>query len=390
MRFVQFSDCHLGSAGSSSLALPDEKNAILRDDIRDSVKAACRIAKENMAHLVLIPGDVFDFELLKPEITSFLIDLLESLAPTPVFIAPGNHDGLRPGSPYMPASDISWPNNVHIFTTQNFESVAVRELDCTITGVAHVHRGITDRLLSERISRADAPINLLIFHGSREGFRPSDKEYVIPFSDQELANQGFTYAAIGHYHSFSTITNRDGQIIGAYSGCTQGRGLDETGDKIAILGEINSSGSVSLKPIVICRRRIISVDVDVTGAKSDESVLQRVAQRLDKSEAREEDIVCISLIGTLSPLVELSAIDREFSSRYFHVRISRSRLTPDYDIEALLVDSAAAPLRSAFVRKMLERKNSTSDPEELATIDDAIYYGLSALDGRPLEPRDVD
>jgi len=153
MRFVQFSDCHLGSAGSSSLALPDEKNAILRDDVRDSVKAACRIAKENMAHLVLIPGDVFDFELLKPEITSFLIDLLESLAPTPVFIAPGNHDGLRPGSPYMPASDISWPNNVHIFTTQNFESVAVRELDCTITGVAHVHRGITDRLLSERISR---------------------------------------------------------------------------------------------------------------------------------------------------------------------------------------------------------------------------------------------
>lgn len=55
---------------------------------------------------------------------------LEAMA-VPVFLAPGNHDHLCPGSPYL---EMAWPGNVHIFTRQELESVSLPELDCRVWG----------------------------------------------------------------------------------------------------------------------------------------------------------------------------------------------------------------------------------------------------------------
>lgn len=390
MRFVQFADCHVDSAAGGVLALTNEKKAVLREDIRRSVAAACQLAIDTRADLILIPGDLFDFESVTPESISFIADQLAGLAPRPVLISPGNHDSLRAGSPYLPTSAISWPQNVHIFTSQTFESVVLPDVGCSVTGIAHAHRGITQRVLADMIPRNQADINILLFHGSRDGFKPTDKENVLPFSDTELARQGFTYAAIGHYHSYSCITDSVGRIIGAYSGCTQGRGLDETGEKVAIVGAIDSSGQVTLDTIEVGQRRIVDVVVNLTGARSHESALERVAKSIESCGARFQDILAINLIGTLSCDVDINAIESEFSSKYFHVRVRAADLAPDYDAEIALTESAAASLRAAFLRRMLELKRSATNKEELAIVEDALYYGLRALDGHPLEPRDVD
>ncbi|MGQ9455696.1 MAG: metallophosphoesterase family protein [Armatimonadota bacterium] len=393
MRFVQFSDCHLGSAGGGALALSDEKKAELRQDIQKSLAAACRLAHENHVDMVLIPGDVFDFESLTPEITSFLVDVFGGLKPAPVFIAPGNHDSLRAGSPYLPGSNEIWPENVRVFTSSKFESISIPELDCSVTGIAHSHRGIIERLLSSQIPRPNAGITILLFHGSREGFRPVEKENVIPFSDAELAVQGFTYAAIGHYHSFSEITDSGGRVIGAYSGCIQGRGLDETGQKVAVIGEIGPDGSVDLSTVEVGQKRVVSVEVNITGAGSYQSVRDRVGREISAAEVRPQDIVNVVLTGNISPGLNSTTINMELAElcdQYFHVRVDCSRVLPDCDIDALLANSAAASLRSDFARRMLERKRSAQTADEIKLLDYALYLGLSALDNRPLEPRDVD
>ena len=50
-----------------------------------------------------------------------------------VFIAPGNHDFYSPRSIY---AGTRWPENVHIFSTVQVESVELPALGCVVHGAA--------------------------------------------------------------------------------------------------------------------------------------------------------------------------------------------------------------------------------------------------------------
>ena len=139
MRFVQFADIHLDSNLGGALDLPPEKKEALRDDIRTALARACALVREIKADLVLVPGDLFDYETAGEETAAFLSDIFAATAPAKVFVAPGNHDSLRPGSPYLwqrpeegEERDVSgkgfrqttprfrWPGNVHVFASSRF------------------------------------------------------------------------------------------------------------------------------------------------------------------------------------------------------------------------------------------------------------------------------
>lgn len=389
MKFVQFADAHLDSSISGRLNLPGHKRDALREDILNSVARALTLASDIKADLVLIAGDLFDYESVDARTCAWLSDALAGMDGIRVFITPGNHDSLRPGSPYSPSSGIPWPENVHIFSSGSFETVDIPELACSVTGIAHIHGGVKDRLLANRISRPSAQTSILLFHGSRDGYRPSEKEVTLPFSDDELLAQGFTYAAIGHYHSFGAI-EQGGSVRAAYSGCVQGRGLDEAGPKHVIVGEI-ADGRAVIEQVEVAARRIVRAVTDVTGAGDTNAVVERVRQSAGAAGARESDIVFVELSGFISPNVRLDAQAIEQSlPGFYHVVVGRWAVEPDYDLETLYKDSSAEGVRAAFVRKLREMTDSAPDEETRKTLRDAAIYGLMALDGRTLEPRDVD
>lgn len=211
---------------------------------------------------------------------------------------------------------------------------------------------------------------------------------MIPFSDAELVGQDFTYAAIGHYHSFAQIMDNT-SVRAAYSGCAQGRGLDETGDKCVIVGEISPDGKVELERVEVAERRIIRVDIDVTGSRDNDEVLARIDAGA-APQARPCDVVCAFLRGRLAPGLSVDTSVWQSRQPYFAASVNASAVEPDYDLTAIAQQSAASSLRSTFVRKMLERQQQATDEDEKRAVRDAIYYGLYALDGRKLEPRDVD
>ena len=390
MRFVQFSDVHLDSSIGGALGLPADKRAVLRGDIAASLARACALASECRADLALVPGDLFDYESVTPETASIAANMFASIAPTRVFISPGNHDSLCPGSPYIDPSGFQWPGNVHIFTESNFRTVSMHELGCSVTGIAHAHAGVRDRMLAERIPGERGDVSILLFHGSREAFAPAGKETVIPFSDSELLAQGFTYAAVGHYHSPAYIRDGSGNVKGAYSGCVQGRDTGETGDKVALVGEIAPDGTVILESREVAERRVVSVEVDVTGIRDAAGLQAKVEAVQAASGARPRDIVSVALCGAAASTLEIDTDRIEKAGRFFHTCVNAARVVPDYDLQALARESAAPSLKSAFVRRMLEMIDGAPDEREQAALRDAVYYGLYALDGRKLEPRDVD
>lgn len=390
LRFVQFADVHIDSSIGGALSLPDEKRTALRRDIRSTFERACALAVDHRADVVLVPGDLFDFESVQMDTAAFLADAFRNIAPIRVFISPGNHDSLRPGNPYLPDWGVRWPENVHIFTSPEFESVCMDDRRCSIVGIAHSHRGITDRLPAPPICPNQHRINILLLHGSRDGYMPSEKENVMPFSDTELLAHEFTYTALGHYHSFADIADGNGVTRAAYSGCIQGRALDETGEKFVILGEIDPDGCVTLEKREVAPRRILNIEVNITGVSDSGAVNSRIESAISRAEPRECDIVFISLTGAISPAVKIDTSALESSNSYFHLSISRSKVEPDYDLGALVRDSSASSLRSAFARRMLEMETQAADEAERRVLRDATYYGLYALDGRKLELRDAD
>jgi len=390
LRFVQFSDVHLDSRLGGKLGLPEEKRAVLAEDLRRCVSRACEEASRFEARLMLIPGDLFDFETVRIETARYAAEQFSTIPDVHIFIAPGNHDSLCPGSPYLPDSGVLWPDNVHIFRSESFESVIVDDLGCSVTGLGLAHSGTSSRLLETRISRPAMPVSLLVFHGSRDFGRPPEKETVLPFTDAQLLAQGFTYAAIGHYHEHAAILDQDDKVRAAYSGCTMGRGVDESGVKVVLKAAIDSEGTVQLQTQELAPRRVISACVDVTGALDTATINYRLENALASTGARDSDLIELRFTGrapfSLSDL--LSSIVP--AGEYFHFNSDASSVVPDYDLDVIASDSAASTVRSAFVRELLARRQAADTDDEKKTITHAIYYGLAALDGRTPEPRCED
>jgi len=120
VKLLHAADLHLDSAFS---ALPPEKAAQRRAEQR-LVLERLTVLSEGCA-AVLLAGDLFDSARVYRDTLEALRAALAACR-CPVFIAPGNHDALLPGSPYL---ENGWPENVHIFRTAEPERVSLPELD---------------------------------------------------------------------------------------------------------------------------------------------------------------------------------------------------------------------------------------------------------------------
>jgi len=399
VRFLQFSDLHLDSSLTSGrLGFSPEKVRIRQQEIRSVLGAACQLATERAVDLVLVPGDLFDDESVSLDTVNFVIDHFGRLDPIPVVIAPGNHDFYSLGSPYnsellTARRQRPWPPNVKIFTSARWEIWNPPGLPAvSITGMAHAAgTPLSDRLVAAGVPRdASAPLQILVFHGSRDNTDlPSGKLRTLPFSDAELTAQGFAYAAIGHYHESANVAEPGGRIVGAYAGCPAGRGLDETGPKSVIVGDLSAEEGglrLSLERVKLDRRTIHVVEVPCTGLTHREAMLTRAEELVALRSAAPEDILFLRLTGRVSPGIDLRFPDAYLGDRFFHVAIDTSRLRPAYDLDRY----RRAELRTTearFAREMLARLEASADPTERRIIENALFYGLDALIQKEVAPR---
>jgi DNA repair exonuclease SbcCD nuclease subunit len=390
MRFVQFSDVHLdASLRESKLAMPEEKRQQRQREIRQIVADACSLAREKDCDLILIPGDLFDEESADLDTIRFLIETFGSVAPLPIFIAPGNHDPHVPQSPYNPdflaeKRAPPWPENVHIFSADTFQTVHLpRRADVAVTGISNMGRQTEEkRILRQQIPLPPAAFHLALFHGSREPFPPG-KEATMPFRDEELLSQPFHYAAIGHYHTYAGIKDNDGRIRGAYSGTPASQKLNEVGEKFVLLGEIAehpAKGEVTLERIKLDRRTLHAKRIDCSGCTYREAVIRRIEEEARKVSQNKDDILFIRLEGRFPSGAALDLPANLLQDEYFHVAMDPGGLRPDYDFDKYLHEpELMRSVEGEFFRTIKNRGVQTKDEEEKRILRAALYYGLDAL-----------
>ena len=346
-------DFHLDSAFSG---LKPEQAAQRRQEQRQLLEDFAALAKTCQADLVLLAGDLLDSERMYRETAQMLAQTLGSI-PCPVFLAPGNHDYYRPGVGY---GAIRWPDNVHIFRN-GLEKKVLPEQRCVVYGYGFTQPHLeASPLHGMKADEDDRWLKIMCVHGD---VTTPDSLYG-PISQNEIAESGLDYLALGHIHKSSGL-QRTGKTWWAYPGCPEGRGFDETGEKGVLLLRAKP-GEVSGTFVPLGRHRYEECVVDVTGREPLDAILAAV------SGDTSRDIYRLELVGCCTG-VDVTALERALSKRFYGLTIVDHTKLPQNLWSRREEDS----LTGLFLRAMWEKCQREPENECYRM---AARFGLAALE----------
>ena len=160
IKFLHAADLHLDAPFS---ALSPEQAAERRQEQRALLQELADAANAHACDIVLLAGDLFDSVHASEQTLQALCCALGAIR-APVFISPGNHDCLLPGSAYLTQR---WPENVHIFRTPSIAAVELPEKGLRVYGAGFAARE-QPPVLNGFHAEQDGRINLMVLHGDAQ------------------------------------------------------------------------------------------------------------------------------------------------------------------------------------------------------------------------------
>lgn len=218
MRFMHMADVHLGAAPDHGFVWAKERGR----EIWESFRRAIADANEKKVDLLLIAGDLFHREPEMQELNevNYLFSTLEK---TMVILMAGNHDYLKPGSPYL---NYKWNENVICLFAPECERVRLPELKVEIYGFSYYHQMITRPLYDGLKAEKSDYFKILLAHGG-------DAEH-IPLKKDLLQNAGFDYIALGHIHKPQIYIKN----LAMYAGALEPIDCNDVGPHGYIIGDV--------------------------------------------------------------------------------------------------------------------------------------------------------
>lgn len=353
LRIIHAADLHLDSPFEAL----GEKAVQRRAEQRELLRRIAGLANEKRAHLLLLAGDLLDTNSVYAETGLALCDAL-SQANCPVFISPGNHDYYSSLTPY---ARLELPENVHVFKNGNMECAELPELGVRVWGAAFTDCVCPPLLQGVHMEKEPGMLDICLLHGE-VGNASSRYD---PISEQDIAQSGMDYIALGHIHSFSGL-RRAGDTYYAWPGCAEGRGFDECGEKGVLYIELSGESCTS-EFVPICGRKYEIVGLDVSQGD--------VEARLPQGNGR--DICRLILTGETDMAPDVEKLSALLKERFFAFQIQdRTSLARD-----IWEKAEQDTLRGLFLRKMRKMYDEAADVQEKQRITQAARWGLAALDG---------
>lgn len=294
------------------------------------------VLRQEKCDLVLLAGDVFD-GVYTLHTYQAVYQTLKDMA-VPVFITPGNHDFCAPDSPW---NKELWPENVHIFRSQQVESVALESLDCRIYGAGF---GAMDcaAQLNGFVANCPEKYAIGIFHGDTT---QANSPYN-PITKAQVLSSNLDYLALGHIHKADSFTA--GKTLCAWPGCPMGRGYDEQGEKGVYIVTVEDTVSIRFRPLNTPRFYDLQAEPKDLG-----SILPPVAS---------EDYYRVTLTGSCET-PDLEALKKEFSR--FPNLVLRDKTTRPVDIWGSLGEDSFEGTYFGLLKQALETANEEEKQEIL-------------------------
>lgn len=304
IKILHCGDVHLDTPFKEFDSTVSEKS---REDIKKVLKNIIDICIEEEIEILLIAGDFFDNNTVKKETLDFIRNIFESLKYTKVFISPGNHDPFHEKSFY---TLIDWPENIYIFK-EKLERIDLEKV--SIHGFGFNEKYEKKGLLKD-IDINEKNINILVGHGD---INDRGSEYN-PISREDIYNSGLDYIALGHIHKFSGV-KKIGKTSYAYSGCPQGRGFDEEGDKGVLIGNIGRE-YVDLEFRKTSIKNFETIEIEVDGAKNNFQVEELI---LNNVKEKENGFFKIILKGEVEDryILNVDSIQKNIRGKFNFIKI---------------------------------------------------------------------
>lgn len=238
LKVVHTADWHLGRAFPSFRK--DDQKKLMRARM-DAVVRILSLARQHGADALLCAGDLFDEPEPHRDWWSALASNLaaQGRSDCPVFLLPGNHDPLRPGSVYSPEHPFrkALPPWVHVVDTDDFsfplgDHAILHAVPCR----SQAGQGDLTAKLPAR-QPGDERIRIALLHGRTVQLPGQQTNF--PLRPQAAEELGFDYLALGDTHAFEYVLKEPVPVI--YPGPPEPTRFDE-----------KEAGSVAL---VLFRRR---------------------------------------------------------------------------------------------------------------------------------------
>lgn len=361
MKIIHCADLHLDSKIET---LPPDKSKIRREEILHTFERLCEYAKNNQVAVVIIAGDMIDTHKVTAKTRGRIISAIKNAANVDFLYLSGNHDDEN----FITASDEQspLPENLKTFSQswQYFDYGEVVIAGVTLTSV-------NSKYVYDSLKLNESRLNIVTMHGQIAGYRSAESAEVI--SLPMLKDRNIDYLALGHIHSY-TKNALDGRGIYAYSGCLDGRGFDETGEKGFVLLNV-SEGKVQSDFISFSSRTLVEYEADVSAFEDWYSARDEIMGALTSIHP-ESSLVKVVLKGerSLSNEIDKDELVARLNERFFFGKV--------YDNTCLKVEQSDyetdKSVRGEFVRLVLASGLNKSVADKI------ILTGLNALKGEDI------
>jgi DNA repair exonuclease SbcCD nuclease subunit len=290
--FLHAADIHLDSPLRGLEGYADAPVEQLRQATRRAFDNLIDLAIEERVAFILLAGDLYDGEWKDYNTGLFFIDRLSRLRKEKirVFLISGNHDAAS-----QITKALRLPDNVHLFSTKQPETVILEELGVAVHGQGYHTRAVAENLARHYPQALSHYLNIGLLHTSLTG-RQGHEPYA-PCSLDDLKARGYDYWALGHVHQREEV-DQSPWIV--FPGNIQGRHIQETGGKGATLVRVEEGRIVAVEHRDLDVLRWSLCRVDLTDCATVDLAIDAVRQAMETEQAKAEGrplAIRLQLIG---------------------------------------------------------------------------------------------
>ena len=351
MKIIHCADLHLGSKMQTKLNSVQAYKR--RRELLQNFDRLAQYAKLHNVQYILIAGDLLDSDNATLSTKDYILNVIREYHDITFLYLCGNHDC----DSVLRGVD-NLPPNLYNFgkTWQSFdcgESVVVTGMEGGLTPKDYT-----------ALSLDATKFNIVTLHGQEFVGQKQDGDLI---NLRALQNKNIDYLALGHIHSYKQ-QKLDDRGIYCYSGCLEGRGFDECGQKGFVLLTIDNK-KLNSTFVPFAQREYIEVDVDITDCSTFHNILQKCVNAIQQISI--DNIVRLNLCGTYTTDTDksLALLYDELSRKFFALDIK--------DKSTLYLDPAGYQNDISLVGEFV-REVQSSDLDE-RTKADVITQGLKIL-----------
>ena len=246
MKIIHCSDLHLDSKMETNLN--KEKAKERKNEILLTFEKMVDFAKKNGVRVIIIAGDMFDKKNISVKAKKIVKNQIILNPEIDFLYLKGNHDEIN-----FIEEEEEIPSNLKLFNEK--EWVTYKYGDIAVTGIEIGKQNNYNIYNSLILEKND--INIVVMHGQESQNDVKDKTEIINL--KELKNKNIDYLALGHIHTFKQ-EKLDNRGIYCYSGCLEGRGFDECGEKGFVLLDIEDK-QIKTQFIPIAKRTLHEINI---------------------------------------------------------------------------------------------------------------------------------